>query len=249
MKSISVLGLGLFVCSVLGLTSCAPEPSPGQARSSGGSAIRSETSQVPSWSRDDLAFFLHGSMSTEVVPETVLRAFIRAYPDLFTNSDLTHFGLLPDPEFGWPVGFSRRPVPHLGGLAAVGVNCPACHVGEVAPAGGGAPVRVLGMTSHFDAEAFFGSVIVATFRTASPTNLHRFLQAFLVESDPGSGQSGQELLESAWQRQEQAIAVVRRQPAPLAGGSRHRTPASRTVHATASRTVRYLPRTTGNSRL
>jgi hypothetical protein len=26
--------------------------------------------QVPSWSKDDLNFFLHGSMSTEVVPES-----------------------------------------------------------------------------------------------------------------------------------------------------------------------------------
>jgi len=33
--------------------------------------------QVPSWSKEDLNFFLHGSMSTEVVPESVLRAFIK----------------------------------------------------------------------------------------------------------------------------------------------------------------------------
>jgi hypothetical protein len=31
--------------------------------------------QVPTWSQDDLNFFLHGSMGTEVVPEVVLRAF------------------------------------------------------------------------------------------------------------------------------------------------------------------------------
>ena len=29
-------------------------------------------SQTPSWSSEDMAFFLHGSMSTEFVPETVL---------------------------------------------------------------------------------------------------------------------------------------------------------------------------------
>ena len=28
--------------------------------------------QVPTWSPDDLQFFLHGSMSTEVAPENVL---------------------------------------------------------------------------------------------------------------------------------------------------------------------------------
>ena len=36
--------------------------------------------QVPGWSKDDLDFFLHGSMGTEVFPEPVLRAFIAAYP-------------------------------------------------------------------------------------------------------------------------------------------------------------------------
>jgi hypothetical protein len=42
-----------------------------------------DTAQIPKWSADDLDFFLHGSMSTEVVPEPVLRAFIKIYPDLF----------------------------------------------------------------------------------------------------------------------------------------------------------------------
>ncbi len=41
--------------------------------------------QVPTWSKDDLNFFLHGTMSTEVFPEAVLRAFIKTYPDLFPN--------------------------------------------------------------------------------------------------------------------------------------------------------------------
>ena len=41
-------------------------------------------------------FFLHGSMSTEVIPEAVLRAFIKTYPDLFPTGDLSHLGLLPD---------------------------------------------------------------------------------------------------------------------------------------------------------
>src|SRR5437764_14376377 len=80
--------------------------------------------QVPSWSKEDLNFFLHGSMSTEVVPESVLRAFIKTYPDLFPSWDLTHLGLIPDKDFGWPIGISRKAeVKHLGGLPAVGINC------------------------------------------------------------------------------------------------------------------------------
>jgi hypothetical protein len=75
--------------------------------------------QVPTQSHGDLDFFLHGSMSTEVVPETVLRAFIKTYPDLFPKNDLSNLGLIPDPKFGWPVGLSRRKVSYLGGLSAV----------------------------------------------------------------------------------------------------------------------------------
>src|SRR5206468_2738281 len=134
----------------------------GQSAGDGGIS-KIDTAQVPTWSKQDLDFFLHGSMSTEVIPETVLRAFIKAYPDLFPTSDLTHLGLIPDPEFGWPIGFSRDRVRHLGGLSALGLNCAGCHVGEIASPAGAEPVRVLGMTSHFDAEAYFGAVIMATF--------------------------------------------------------------------------------------
>ena len=71
-------------------------------------AVGIDTAQVPKWSANDLNFFLHGSMSTEVVPEPVLRAFIQIYPDLFPRPDLTYLGLIPDPDFGWPIGFSRK---------------------------------------------------------------------------------------------------------------------------------------------
>ena len=76
-------------------------------------------------------FFLHGSMSTEVVPEAVLRAFIKTYPDLFPTADLSHLGLIPDPAYGWPIGFSRKPVKHLGELPTVGINCASCHVVQI----------------------------------------------------------------------------------------------------------------------
>lgn len=164
-----------------------------------------QKAQMPSWSRSDLDFFLHGSMSTEVVPETVLRAFIRTYPDLFPKDDLSNLGAIPDPQFGWPVGFSRAKVTHLGGLSAVGVNCASCHVGEITPPDGGPNIRVLGMTSQFDAEGFLGAVIISTFRTADPANMKKFLAAYLAVNDPKSGGNGQKSFENAWQQQEQKI--------------------------------------------
>ena len=78
--------------------------------------------QVPSWSKDDRNFFLHGSMSTEFVPESVLRSFMNTYPELFPNDN---FGLdfdvmeTADVQGRWPIGFSRKKVhPRLRGMNA-----------------------------------------------------------------------------------------------------------------------------------
>src|SRR5437879_3860132 len=86
------------VCASLLFVGCTIEENPIPKSRSGSS--NTQLDQVPGWSRQDLDFFLHGSMSTEFVPETVLRAFVRIYPDLFPSQDFSHFGLLPDQSFG-----------------------------------------------------------------------------------------------------------------------------------------------------
>ena len=155
-----------------------------------------DPAQIPKWSADDLNFFLHGSMSTEVVPERVLRAFIKIYPDLFPASDLAYLGLIPDPAFGWPIGFSRKAeVKHLGGLSAVGINCASCHVAQIHSSAAKEPIRILGATSHFNVEAFFGSVLVATFKTSEPANMKLFLGVYF--SNPS--------LDPAWEAQQAKI--------------------------------------------
>jgi hypothetical protein len=163
--------------------------------------------EPPGLSDGEVAEFLHGSMSAEVFPERVLRAFVRANPDLFPRDDLATFGLIPDPAFGWPIGFSRRTVAHLGGLTAVGVNCAACHVAEIVPAAGGAPVRVIGAPSHFDAEAFFGAVTVATFRASQPAGMRRFLAAYLAAGG-ATDEAAARRLDAEWQRQAARIAAT-----------------------------------------
>src|SRR5947199_9927472 len=126
----------VLVCLSSCATSAEKNPSPNALHSGTASA------QVPSWSPADLDFFLHGSMSTEIVPERMFRAFIRTYPDLFPNPDLSHFGLIPALAFGWPVGFSRRSVAHLGSLPSVGINCAACHVTEITAAQNAPRIRI-----------------------------------------------------------------------------------------------------------
>ncbi len=68
----------------------------------------------------------------------------------------------------------------------------------------------------FDVEAFFGSVLVATFQTSDPANMKRFLGAYLSLTHPEGGDDAQKLFESAWQRQEEkitkAMAAVRSKP-------------------------------------
>ncbi len=156
--------------------------------------------QVPSWSKEDLNFFLHGSMSTEVVPESVLRAFIKTYPDLFPSSDLTHLGMIPDKDFGWPIGFSRKNVQHLGGMSAIGINCASCHVARIESASTKQPIQILGVTSHFNVEGFFGAVLVATFKTSDPENMKKFLAAYF-DIDPKG-------LELWWQEGEPDILAT-----------------------------------------
>ena len=167
-----------------------------------------EKQQVPTWSQDDLNFFLHGSMSTEVVPESVLRAFIKTYPDLFPSSDLTHLGLIPDKEFGWPIGFSRKNVQHLGGMSAIGINCASCHVAQITSTSSQQPIRILGVTSHFNVEGFFGSVLVATFKTSDPENMRKFLAAYLVDSDPIEAEHMQDYFADKWKMQETKIKAA-----------------------------------------
>jgi len=162
-----------------------------------------DLAQVPEWSSGDLDFFVHGSMSTEFIPESVLRVFIETYPDLFPTGALEKMGAIPDPQYGWPLGFSRQRVPHLGNLSSVGINCASCHVGEVESSG--RRVRVLGMTSHFDVEAFFRAVIVSTFRTAALTNMQVFLRSYLAVTN-----STMQEFDAAWRAQEAKIAMMMR---------------------------------------
>jgi hypothetical protein len=164
--------------------------------------------QVPSWSKDDLNFFLHGSMSTEVVPEAVLRAFIKTYPDLFPISDLTYLGMIPDKDFGWPIGFSRKNVQHLGRMSAIGINCASCHVAQISSISHSQPIQILGVTSHFNVEGFFGSVLVATFKTSDPENMKRFLRNYVSDTEKVHGDHAETVVNAVWKKQEEKILAV-----------------------------------------
>ena len=100
MNTLRVAALLTTIVVLFGLASCAGRREQAQVDSTPAGI---DAAQVPDWPRDDVAFFLHGSMSAEFVPERVLRAFVKTYPDLFPQADLSNFGLIPDPAFGWPM--------------------------------------------------------------------------------------------------------------------------------------------------
>ncbi|MEK7469498.1 MAG: cytochrome c [Planctomycetota bacterium] len=134
--------------------------------------------QTPSWSEADRDFFLHGSMGTEFLPEVLLRAWAETEPGLIPSATLVAFGAVAERADGLPLGFSLRRVEHLGGLPSLGINCASCHAGQVVPPGGGAPITLLGQPAPFDAEAFFGAVVVAMVKTADPEAMKKFLPAY-----------------------------------------------------------------------
>ena len=142
------------------------------------------SAQVPVWSAEDAEFYLHGSMSSEFIPERVLDAFISTYPDLFPGGDLSAFGVIYHDRSDLPVGFSRREIPHLGRQVSVGINCAACHVGKVDQLDERPPTLVLGKASQLNVYAFFGTIAIAMVRTAEPANMERFLKSYL--DDPGA---------------------------------------------------------------
>ncbi len=136
-----------------------------------------DPTQRPDGSSEDLDFLLHGSMSSEFVPDRVLRALVAANPDLFPGGDLSAFGVIEPGLDEAPIGLTTRTVDYLGGQHSWGINCMSCHSGTVEMPDG-PPLVVLGMAGNFNVEAFYGAVLGATFRAGSKDGIGPFLTAY-----------------------------------------------------------------------
>jgi mono/diheme cytochrome c family protein len=157
-------------------------------------------------SAEDAEFFLNGTMSAEFIPERVFRAFLTAYPELFPGGDVAAYGAIRTAPGELPVGFTRRTVAHLGGQPSLGINCAACHVGEVQEAPDAPPILVIGKPSRLDIYAFSGAVAVSLLRTSSPEGMIAFLPHYLRAG--GAGEEAEALLEKEVERRKDAIAAA-----------------------------------------
>ena len=79
--------------------------------------------------------YYHVSQGSEILPWILLTAVDVADPGSSKPfvENLSRFGLLPDPgrDDGLPVGLTVATNPFTFGMEFVGVNCAACHVGEL----------------------------------------------------------------------------------------------------------------------
>jgi len=196
---------------VLGAACLGPVPAGRGEPLPAGAPRLADPGQVDSWSSagargDDLEFFLHGTMSSEFIPERFLRAFESAHPDLFPGGDLSAYGAVAEKPGELPVGFTRRTVPHLGGLPSIGINCAACHAGEVQEGPGSAPLAVLGRPSRLNIYAFSGAVAVSVARASQPEGMATFLEHYLRAG--GGDAEASKLLAAELERQKKALEAA-----------------------------------------
>ena len=113
--------------------------------------------------------FYHLSQGSEIMPWILLTAVDVADPSSAKPfvENLGRYGLLPDPgrDDGLPVGLTVASNPFTFGMDFVGVNCAACHVGELRH--DGKAVRVDGAPNMFNLQLFYSDAIDAVMATTS----------------------------------------------------------------------------------
>jgi hypothetical protein len=113
--------------------------------------------------------FYHLSQGSELMPWIVLTAVDVADPSSAKPfvENLGRYGLLPDPgrDDGLPVGLTVASNPFTFGMDFVGVNCAACHVGELRH--NGKAVRVDGAPNMFNLQLFYSDAIDAVMATTT----------------------------------------------------------------------------------
>jgi hypothetical protein len=120
--------------------------------------------------------FYHLSQGSEIMPWFWLTAVDAADSAKPFVEDLERYGLLPDPgrDDGLPVGLTVASNPFTFGADFVGVNCAACHVGELHH--DGKAVRVDGAPNMFNLQLFYSDAIDAVM-AATPSRPDKLWRA------------------------------------------------------------------------
>lgn len=125
--------------------------------------------------------FYHLAEGGNFIPFNVFQALEQPGSEKLFREDLDRFGFLPDIKNaknprGLPVGMTIEEAPDLG-VPLVGINCTACHVGQIQY--NGRPYQIEGAPNLVDFTAFnieFAEAMEATI--TSPEKLFRFLRQY-----------------------------------------------------------------------
>jgi hypothetical protein len=177
----------ILVCSLLPLlyaSGCNNAPQEGATPD----AVSRPSSGTNGLSEVDRQVFYHTPEGSELVPMSWMRAL--QVPDKTGTEqpfmdNLERFGLLPDDN---PASTNHLPVgltsgPRLG-VDMLGVNCTACHVGQLEYKG--SKRRIDGAPNMFDIVGFYGGILEALGRLSNPTRIPGFIRR-LSEQEHGFG--------------------------------------------------------------
>ncbi len=173
------------------------KPATGLPKSSGGESAQPAAASIAPLAFEngltgkDREAFYHLAEGSEVFPLDWLKVLKNVHTGTFFLDSVDRFGLLPDPENsdGLPVGLTAAPTRDLRFVGnMVGVNCAACHVGQITY--NGRAMRIDGATNMFDARAFFTELTDSTIATlADPVQFVAFMSRLHENREKQEGAS------------------------------------------------------------
>ncbi len=129
--------------------------------------------------------FYHTPEGSELFPYAWAKALISAQNGKPFLENMERFGLVPDEKsepYGLPVGITVGKRAGLGDVEMIGVNCAACHVGQLAYQG--RMLRVDGAPNLFDITMFYTDLADSTKATIKdPGKLWGFIKRYLADKE------------------------------------------------------------------
>src|SRR5215216_995686 len=131
--------------------------------------------------------FYHLPEGSELYPYAWVKALVSSQTNRPFLENLERFGLIPDPQsqgnpYGLPVGITVAKRRGVGDIQMVGVNCSACHVGQLTYKG--REFRVDGAPNLFDIQMFYAELADSTKDTVKdPEKLWAFIKRYLADKE------------------------------------------------------------------
>lgn len=180
---ITIVLTALLLCCGLLLNACKPKTNEGAGITVPAGALLG-TNGLSDAERQK---FYHLPEGSELYPYAWAKALISNKTEKPFLENLERFGLIPDPQspdnpYGLPVGMTVAKRRGVGDILMIGVNCTACHVGQLSY--NGRNFRVDGAPNLFDIEMFYGELAASTQKTIEdPDKLWAFVKRYLADKE------------------------------------------------------------------